>query len=61
MPRTRRVIVTAPLTLSVTGALAACGTRGAELLPDPKVGNASAAAPVAADTATAFPRRSRPA
>ncbi|MEV0988174.1 sortase [Streptomyces sp. NPDC049949] len=54
VPRTLRVIVTTTLTLSVTGALAACGAGGAELPPDPKVGNASAAAPVA-DTATALP------
>ncbi|WP_327132462.1 sortase [Streptomyces sp. NBC_01343] len=54
VPRTRRVIVTTTLTLSVTGALAACSAGGAELPPDPKVGNASAAAPVA-DTTTALP------
>ncbi|MFE2476871.1 sortase domain-bontaining protein [Streptomyces sp. NPDC059389] len=60
VPRTRRVIVTTALTLSVTGALSACGaggagwSGGAELPPDPKVGNASAAAP-AADTTAALP------
>ncbi|MER6782186.1 MULTISPECIES: sortase domain-bontaining protein [unclassified Streptomyces] len=54
VPRTLRVIVTTTLTLSVTGALAACGAGGTELPPDPKVGNASAAAPVA-DTTTALP------
>ncbi|MFF4105300.1 sortase domain-bontaining protein [Streptomyces sp. NPDC001903] len=54
MPRTRRVIVTTTLALSVTGALAACGAGAAQLPPDPKVGNASAAAPVAAAT-TALP------
>ncbi|MFD5509952.1 sortase domain-bontaining protein [Streptomyces sp. NPDC127051] len=54
MPRTRRAIVTTTLTLSVTGALAACGAGGTGLPPDPKVGNASAAAPVA-DTTTALP------
>ncbi|MFK0234342.1 sortase domain-containing protein [Streptomyces vinaceus] len=54
MPRTRRAIVTTTLTLSVTGALAACGAGGAKLPPDPKVGNASAAAP-AARTSTALP------
>ncbi|MCC0097687.1 sortase [Streptomyces flavotricini] len=53
-PRTLRVIVTTTLTLSVTGALAACGAGGARLPPDPEVGNASAAAPVA-DTTTALP------
>ncbi|KOU31625.1 peptidase C60 [Streptomyces sp. WM6372] len=61
-PRTPRAIVTAALALSVTGALAACGTGagpgtgggGTKLPPDPKVGNASAAAPVA-HTATALP------
>ncbi|WP_051696198.1 sortase domain-bontaining protein [Streptomyces sp. NRRL S-244] len=54
MPRTRRAIVATTLTLSVTGALAACGTGGTKLPPDPKVGNASAASPVA-DATTALP------
>lgn len=54
MPRTRRAIVTTTLTLSVTGALAACGAGGTKLPPDPKVGNASAAAP-ATHTSTALP------
>ncbi|MFF0217372.1 sortase domain-containing protein [Streptomyces vinaceus] len=54
MPRTRRAIVTTALTLSVTGALAACGAAGAKLPPDPEVGNASATAP-AAPAATALP------
>ncbi|MFK0045045.1 sortase domain-bontaining protein [Streptomyces sp. NPDC090741] len=57
MPRTRRAIVTTTLTLSVTGALAACGAGGSKLPPDPKVGNASAVAPVApvANATTALP------
>ncbi|MFI6150590.1 hypothetical protein [Streptomyces sp. NPDC051109] len=59
--RTRRAIATTTLTLSVTCVLAACGSGGgSKLPPDPKVGNASAAAPVA-DTKRPSHRRSRPA